>query len=1084
MPEAIGTAAIEILPETTAFLPRAQAQVSSALAKVQASVTVEANVVTPPAAATGFAAMEQAAIAAKAAASGAGLSAEQQKQAMIDASHAAEEEKAALSSLRNANQEYSAVLKGQVQVENEDHLAKLRETRATEAQAAASRALTSITSGTTKEMVGEIEAATVLTERLNLLRASQEASAAAGKLQMIQSADTTKTIGAQALALTGFSGELTVAAIAAFALFESLQNRSDFEDHMNAIRSATKATDEQMKETEKTAIALGRDLNVPSASAIDAADAMENLVHAGFSLSDSQKLAKVSLLESAAATEDVGTAVGQVTGLVLAYHTPIAQAIEDTDALTAAQLAGVGSADQVAQALNQLGPSARSLGLDIRDVSTFLIQLGNEGIDAGTATSQLDSLFRRLAGNTAPVREGLAKIGLSVRQLQDEQGRLRPEGFVALSEILQKLEPQQRRQIEIQIASQRGFKALDTLVAQGLPGFEAAAERARELGATEEEAKVSAEGFGGQIRELQLTVSDLGTEIGKLSAGPALLLVKALNIAAGSVSDLVFGFGVLIDKSVELGQSLVGPIQKLGDIAGAAEDLIPGGEHITHFIEEGGKIALMGQALGPVGAAFSLLGRKASEGSEEGQGAMDDLEKSVEKNIDAIIETIKEGGEHIAHDLEQEFTAATKFMVDQATGASQEVLLADARLERQLALQRLARDRRRLREDPEAFGKKPGAAQARIQADAQAVTQARSEVNSILQEQAAQAQKLAQQAQQSAQAEKEAAAKIVAARQKHDQSVIASIGSEEARRQAAAQAAQESGSLQAQVRADIALRNFYRRSIALVRKQVEEAKVRAAELQTLRLAKAAVIREITRLRRQEAQEAASEREEQATLDEQILETRIGDVDQATARQRRRLIAAHQRVIAALKEEQSLVGRRTVEWKRLQLQIEQERAAIRDLKKTRQQEQADTLALQKQEFEFLQTIHGFDFSLLGNLIPGGIGGLVGGTTAGGSTGFTTATPTSSTVPGIASERPLSAFEHGQGHPPGTAATRARTGTTVRPVSAGQANTQIDWLRKIYFELHRSNDGTDHPEAAGQRRRGSASGDFSYRGTHGM
>ena len=98
------------------------------------------------------------------------------------------------------------------------------------------------------------------------------------------------------------------------------------------------------------------------------------------------------------------------------------------------------------------------------------------------------------------------------------------------------------------------------------------------------------------------------------------------------------------------------------------------------------------------------------------------------------------------------------------------------------------------------------------------------------------------------------------------------------------------------------------------------------------------------------------------------------------------------------------------------------------------------------------------NLLGNLIPGSAQGLVGG---------------QSSTPQIAQpSRPKI---------PTGLESQAGVG---KPASAGQANVQIDVLRKILSTLQELKRGSDHPEAKKQRNTGSAAMDYHIQGTYGL
>jgi hypothetical protein len=244
-------------------------------------------------------------------------------------------------------------------------------------------------------------------------------------------------------------------------------------------------------------------------------------------------------------------------------------------------------------------------------------------------------------------------------------------------------------------------------------------------------------------------------------------------------------------------------------------------------------------------------------------------------------------------------------------------------------------------------------------------------------------------------------------------------------------------------------------------------------LRALNASRRAVTRELTKLAKESKEQRFQTAVESAQLDLQIIQTRLGNAD-PTAAQSTVLVAAHNKVIAALKKAQSLTKARSIEWKRLQVDIEGELAAIRDLKKT-QKENVDPTSFQKEAFAFLQTLHGFSTSLAGNLI---LGNQIQRTTTS-TASASSPPPTSATVPpptrSTAPTAKIGPSGFAQIPVPSSPLPGAQP-TGPRGVTAGQGNVQITLLRQILAQVTKANQGDAHPESQGQRQRGAAVGDY--------
>jgi TP901 family phage tail tape measure protein len=1135
--EPIAVAFVEVVPETAAFKAQAEAQIRSQLAATRVAV--------PPTSTT------------------------QNVGALNRLSEAAGETATAESLLTAAQERYNAALVAGQGLNSAAARGHVQKAAATEADAAAQRALFAITDATTAATVAEIDALVQATGALAAKAAAEERAVFATRTHAAASVEATEAILAETATMTGLRGAslgvnpaFLAATAAAIGFFKSADEASQFDEQMHLIEASTHASEEEMARASDTSKQLGADLNLPATSALDAAKAIADLTRAGFDLADSQTLAREALVLSAATEQNIGDSTDQLTRLLRAYNLEASDAQDVTDALTAAQLSGAGSASDFASGLTAVAPVAHTLGLSVRDTATFIIQMAHAGISASQSGTLLRQSLLKLAGGSTPVREGLKKIHLELSDLIDETGNLRPDAFVVLSDALDHLNVRQQRQVLTQIFSIRGIRAVLPLIQQQRAGYEQAAASADKLGLAQEQAEARAKAFHGQTRELRKELSDFGVELGELTVGPLTAFVKFLRNAVREEKDaldnataLAHGVGALggaITGIIPGGDRAAGVLTKLfkfqtggplvfvrefnlasdgvrrfGDAVGI------GGDKVQNIAQEmgqartdvanlfgafrtqgGGLTALNELVLGLQAVRKGLdettpAGKRAAEQIDEiirkvqntGQlppvpiqfGITFDEEAAAEKahkagdtvtegliragqlgfpalanlgldmlgaitgGIDSGDKKVEESARHLIKafirglNAEAGGTLDTQAAVTEATGGN----LLSIR-QRQLAeAQRALTEARAL---PQGKGRDTAVHKA-----ADIVNQRRADVESILADQESSAQEAARTAQ-------EHADKIKTAQEARDQSIVDALSSEQQRREARISAAGATAGVADDIKANDALRDFLRRGIAEVQARIAEVRRQGRstkqlrdELQNLRLGKAAVRREIARLRAERRQEADQNRIESTQLDVEL--AGIGadaGSDNRTQASINREVSARQRLIAALRKAQAHVKRGTVEWKRLRNQIAEEQAAIAELKKQNSKKQGDVLALKKQEFDFLQTMAGFTTNLIGNLIPGmNTSGLVGGST-----------PNASTAAAIGANRPAGA------------GTRPTAGISVRPVSTAQGNTQISLLREIRNQLHKLNSGQDHPEAHRQRKTSSASGDFSYQGTHGM
>lgn len=272
------------------------------------------------------------------------------------------------------------------------------------------------------------------------------------------------------------------------------------------------------------------------------------------------------------------------------------------------------------------------------------------------------------------------------------------------------------------------------------------------------------------------------------------------------------------------------------------------------------------------------------------------------------------------------------------------------------------------------------------------------------------------------------------------------------------------------IRATVAFRNLVHKQINRIKDLVKDRATQIDAIRALQKIENDLNRDIKSLQEQRRKQIADRLAERIQLNIEFAQT-TKNVNLE--------IRARLSEIARLQKLQAHTKKGTIEYLRLRNAIAEQQAAIDDLRKQREDANKSLIALQQQEFAFLQTIQGFTFNLLGNLIPGGAtGGLVGNiggptsTTSGGGSGLLPREQ----VSGLTMPNP----QFGRGSKAVSAAVATAGAGTTKGFSAGQGNTTNTLLRKILAELHKLNRRSDHPEANHQKKQGTATLDYSGSG----
>lgn len=1019
MPEPIGVAFVEVLPDLATFRAATQAEIAKSVGAAKFTV--------PPPAGAAAATTQIRALgtAADQAASAETLLAEAQAKAEVAASAGAA-------------------------VTGRAAKAHLQRAAAAEADAAAQRALFAITEETDAAIVAEIDALVTATGSLNAKAAAEERAAFATRTHSVASREASEAVLAETATMTGLRGAslgvnpaFLLATAAAIGFFKSAEEAGKFEESMHAIEFATHASGEELKRTQRIAEGFGRSADIFQASAVDAAEAIAEEVKSGQSLNEAVAETPAILNLATAAELSHADAVRTTVQLLDAYNLTADRATDVTDAITIAGKEAAGTNEDFAQSLRVAAPVANAFGLSIRDTVTLLIQMVQGGVSASQAGSLLRQSLLRLTNPTDKVRAALKSIGIDDfrKEFLKANGDLRPDAFERLALALQGVDKQQQRNILTLIFSRRAVTGLLTLTGDQRSSYEEVSRAAHEYGIAQEEARSKSEGLHGQTKELKADLSDLGVEVGKLTVGPLTLFVKTLRLEIGTLADFVSGLEVAGTAVGHFASSLEKKIPGgglLGDAFGFAKKVVP----------QAAKLVTLGPTITGVSLAVDHFG-----------GSADDASPKVDK-LDASVARLGSDAAQAGRDIEdatgkvRTLGLAGQLAIAEATGTQADQL---GILREQQARQRaaLARKRRLFAE-----GKINEAA---VIAQANQLDQTNAAIASILSEQKSKAEAAAADA-------KDKASKIAAAQQERDDALVSALSSEQARREAKVQAASSTEALADDIRANIALRNFFRRAIEEVQKRIQQVRAEGRatrqlrdELQTLRLAKAEVRREIEALRREAKQQRAETRVESAQLDVELASITSATDEERSRASINREIRARQRLITALKKAQALTRRGTIEWKRLRNEIAQEQQAIRDLKKQTADAQKDAASFQQQAFQFLTEQQGFASKEAGNLL----GVAIPGQDTGFTTGATTFEPPSTTTTG-GGVRPRVP----RGADIATSATGVgKVAQAARDLRAGQGRgattAQMNVLIKV---ARRTNDlltdikaGIGHPEA---------------------
>lgn len=149
-------------------------------------------------------------------------------------------------------------------------------------------------------------------------------------------------------------------------------------------------------------------------TATEAAQGMQFLAQAGLEVDDILVAIGPSLDLAAAGELDLARSADIATNVMSAFGLEAGDMGHISDVLAATMSTSNTSVEQMATALEYVGPVARFAGISLEETSAAIGLLGNSGLQAGKAGTGLRNIMMRLAAPTKAVKKTLEGLGIEI----------------------------------------------------------------------------------------------------------------------------------------------------------------------------------------------------------------------------------------------------------------------------------------------------------------------------------------------------------------------------------------------------------------------------------------------------------------------------------------------------------------------------------------------------------------------------------------------------------------------------------------------------------------------------------------------
>lgn len=184
----------------------------------------------------------------------------------------------------------------------------------------------------------------------------------------------------------------------------------DFETQMYNINSVAQLGTEEFKKLQDQVLDLALDPRIKDGPAELAAGLYE-IVSAGYSTADAMKIMEQAALASTAGMTTSAVAADVLISTLGAYNLTADKSAEVTNELFQIVNISKYTFEDLANSLDSVTPTASALGVSLQEVGAGMATMASRGVDAETATVQLNAIMSALLKPTGDMTELINSLG-------------------------------------------------------------------------------------------------------------------------------------------------------------------------------------------------------------------------------------------------------------------------------------------------------------------------------------------------------------------------------------------------------------------------------------------------------------------------------------------------------------------------------------------------------------------------------------------------------------------------------------------------------------------------------------------------
>lgn len=310
---------------------------------------------------------------------------------------------------------------------------------------------------------------------------------------------------------------------------------SDFEAQMSRVKAISGATQEDFQKLRDQALQLGADT---SFSASQAAEGMENLAAAGFSVTETME-AMPGLLDLAAASgEDLSASSDIAASAIRGFGLEASEAAHVADVLAANANMTNSSVAQTGEALKYIAPVARAAGISLEETSAAIGLMSNAGIQGSQAGTTLRGALSRLSKPTDDMCQVMDKLGL---EFYDNEGKMKSlhDQIEMLQKATKGMTDEQRNNALVTLYGQESLSGMLALINEGPDSLDKLTKSFQECdGIAKETAATMQDNFQGAFEQMTGSLETLAIRLYDSVSEP---LKNLANLGTDAINQLTEG---------------------------------------------------------------------------------------------------------------------------------------------------------------------------------------------------------------------------------------------------------------------------------------------------------------------------------------------------------------------------------------------------------------------------------------------------------------------------------------------------------------------------------------------------------------